>query len=233
MRFNLLRKNLPNESQIKNSCQEDISKELSIQETERQRIADDLHDELGAPLMKINMNLELLQKKYPDLWDDHLFEELKYIQQNLFSTIRNTIFELKNTTVLRDGIKSTLQEIAKHYNSPYHSRINIGHFDPLVDELCPENQLHIFRLFQELMTNSFKHSSAWKIWLSVASVNDTLVLTYKDDGIGMKQDSQRGGFGIQNIIRRVEVLGGRIVFQPGPGCNVNVILPRHENNSSG
>ncbi len=92
-------------------------------------------------------------------------------------------------------------------------------------KLNDQINIGLFRICQELINNSIKHSKGSTIALTITEFNDKVSLYYQDDGVGIKNVKTREGFGIRNIKERVEVLSGEIVFTSHGGTQVEIEIP--------
>jgi signal transduction histidine kinase len=85
----------------------------------------------------------------------------------------------------------------------------------------------LFRVIQELSSNTFKHAKAENVIINIDYSNEYLEMQYKDDGIGFDINNSKKGVGIKSIFSRLEFYGGKIKFiaEPGKGMEVIIKLP--------
>lgn len=106
-------------------------------------------------------------------------------------------------------------------------------YDPLVDKshsLPADTGVMLYRITQELVSNSLKHASARRVDLQMQQISDRIVLVYRDNGCGFNHgqvQKKTMGLGIGNIESRVAVLGGQIAWQnkPDQGVQVTINIP--------
>ena len=201
---------------------------IVTQEEERKRIAQDLHDDISSKLNVINLNANLLK-------DGELTPE-EYI------TVNNGILEATDRTlesarkiahnllppILEEfGFKDAVEELADSFNNS--RKINIDYtIDYPKKLLIPQNELHLFRITQELINNSVRHGKANNSSIDIAYKGKELIFSYKDNGIGFNADSMdnRKGLGMKNIESRVSLLNGKysIGSEIGHGFKILIVI---------
>lgn len=206
---------------------------IQTQETERQRIAKDLHDEIGSQLNIINLNLHRLKRKYDD---PQIFEEtIKEVQDLLAVTIKGTrkiSHDLLPSTLENFGLIAAIQELCEQY-----SETNIKlHF-----EIQEENgtiadksvELNIFRILQELISNSIRHGNATQITIRFWLNEKILNLTIEDNGKGFDKNKYKPGLGLSNIESRIKMCHGRFFINStiDEGTISEILISKHDSNS--
>jgi signal transduction histidine kinase len=178
-----------------------INSEISTQERERERIAKELHDSVGTDLSALKLIIsQNLQKNSNDVE-----EQL----QSIIHEIKNIIYELTPPGLERFGLFKVLKNYIEKLN-PIGIQIQ---FDSYGDEIKDFNtSITIFRIIQELISNSLKHSSATNITITINSFPDLISILYEDNGIGFNYDSINPGLGLQNIESRIKLMQGTIAF---------------------
>jgi signal transduction histidine kinase len=149
---------------------------------------------------------------------DSLADEIRTISNNLApASLRKFGLE----TAMEEQIRKAQIDDRFHINFIRMTRG--GQFD--------ENlQLAIFRIFQELLTNSLKHSNATEISVQLIEHEEDVSFTIEDDGVGFNFNEAlktRSGNGLHNIISRVSLIGGKLQFDssPGSGTTVTIQIP--------
>ncbi len=164
--------------------------------------------------------------------DDISVEESKSVGASILK-ITNTVLEssrkiahdLLPPTLQKFGLKAALEELCedvcetKRYSSNYQLNYTEGF-------LNPNNELHIFRIIQELINNTIKHSEASEITLILKTEENNLSLQYKDNGKGFNIESIKNakGLGMSGIENRVVILKGdlHLESQLKAGIKVNI-----------
>lgn len=185
---------------------------IEIQETERARIAADLHDDLIAQLQRINfMNdnagLQPLLKT--------AITRARGISHDLTPPLLNELY-------LRELIQDFLHPFEKKYTIDFNFS---GEQEQKLDKI---KKLHIFRIFQEVMTNIIKHAQANSIEITLQLTNELLSLLIKDDGIGFDTQKLKKGLGSKNLELRTQLLKGdyHITSVPNQGTTFTLTIKK-------
>ncbi|MEN8805654.1 MAG: histidine kinase [Wenyingzhuangia sp.] len=185
------------------------------QETERKRLAQELHDGIGPLLTSLrffveNMTISLDEK-----------EKMKLLIDNTIAETRRMTYALMPPSLVDFGVGETLKTFVNLIRTS--TNINIKLDDNLLKEQTKINDhiaISIFRISQELINNSVKHAQASKIRISMTEFEDHLSIFYFDDGRGYNETAATIGAGIINIKERVEILNGFIIFDCKPKNSV-------------
>jgi len=191
---------------------------LQGQEQERKRIAEDLHDEVGAQLSVLKLNLGQLQhhlktgngeaerlKETKD-FTDTIIQHLRFISQSLHPQALDNL-----------GLSHALDSFCSLMNKNKQVRISFktsGNGHP-VDR---EKALNIYRVVQELINNILKHAQAREVLITYHSTPSQLCIDVEDDGNGRLLDAlegsrkKTGSLGLKNIESRLNIIGGSIKF---------------------
>ncbi len=206
-----------------------VRKTIDVEKRERERIAADLHDGLGAILSGLIIHIQVLEKEYKD--NPQLSGQLKYLNSlsnNAIKSIEDAINNLNPSHLSRYGLVKSLQRIIDELNQLGKTQFSIDARD-LDLKLQESNELLLFRICNELLNNALKHSEAAHAQFIFYNIKKEFHLKYQDDGIGFSMDSlspedERGG--LYNLIRRVESMEGnfRINSEPGEGVEIEIIL---------
>lgn len=214
--------------------QQEFSRQLiNAHESERFRIAAELHDSLGQELLIIK-NWALLGLNKVKQNSD-VAKQLKEISETASKALEETrviSHNLRPNHLQRFGLSETLKNMAKQIEES--ARINFSIEIENIDELfSPQSQLSIYRIIQESLTNIVKHAKAENVSLRIFNQLERAEISIQDDGIGFDMHSPRhsrnrgAGFGLDNIIQRTEILGGKYSIQsnPGGGTRLFISLP--------
>ncbi len=210
---------------------------LQAQEKERRRISLELHDELGQALTVLKLQLGSIKKKLPlesvTIRED-IQNTLKYVDL-IIDNVRRLSHDL-SPSILEDlGLDAALRLLIKEFVN--HSNLQISCDIIPIDRLfSKENQIIIYRIFQESFTNIKRHSQALRIWISIKQENGTVAFTIKDDGVGfdIKQSLSKCGneraLGMTALDERARMLGGylRIDSEKGRGTQIVFNIPTDE-----
>lgn len=184
---------------------------IDAEERERERIASEIHDDLG-PLMSA-IKLYVNELKSEDLEDDERSEFLLKANEILNEAITSTRTIANNLTprvIIDFGLIRALESFCKKLN--LSQKINIIYEASISERFDQTIELVLYRVVTELLNNSIKHASASKIEVHLEKFDNILQLTYMDDGVGFDLDEvlkQEGsGMGLKNIISRLKSING-------------------------
>ncbi len=179
-------------------------------ETERSRIARELHDSVGQLLSAIKLKLEAFAKT--GFSNEPLFERSKELVTLAGTEIKNIIYSLHPVFLdafgLRPAIAALIEELGK--SSTVQITLEFEHPESRFD---PKVELHLYRIVQESITNLIRHADATEAKITVSLRDDYLYLYIMDNGKGMSQAAEDGkakknSFGLINIRQRVNLLDG-------------------------
>ncbi|MER0438403.1 sensor histidine kinase [Emticicia sp. W12TSBA100-4] len=201
---------------LSNSQNQLVKQVIQTQETERQRLAKDLHDDLGGTLSAIKGKIanEKASQEAINLVEKAI-DDLRYISRNLSPP------ELENDGLII-SIKNTIDRI-QHVSNINFTFITFGEKQRLHQDI----KLNIYRIITELINNILKHSKAQNAIIQLIYYQETLQILVEDDGIGIKSDKNNWGSGLKNINSRVEFLGAKLNIDSSPkGTTVTIEVPK-------
>lgn len=199
---------------------------LTIQEDERRSIAQEIHDEFGQNLTAIKMISGTIAGK------THAADEIQLLCDRLFGVVRSLMRRLRPMVLEDLGLQAAIADLSEYWQKTFPDLdINIR-CDPELQPLKGLISLEIYRIIQEALTNTLRHSGAKRSTVEIERVaNDLVSLVIQDDGHGMVEGSERRGFGLLGMRERVASLRGQFVLinHPGEGLEVRILLPLNEN----
>lgn len=199
---------------------------------ERQRIARELHDSVSQQLFAAMMLLSTMRAVVdgqPEFADSGLTKQLDTIERVINaaqSEMRALLLHLRPTSLagkpLREGIIGLLKEL--------QTKINIDIKWDIADvHLATTTEDHLFRIVQELLSNTLRHAEANQLEVYLNTVGSNVVLRMIDDGVGFDTSAAEnaGSYGLNNIEERARSLGGtvKLISFPGQGTSVEVRVP--------
>jgi signal transduction histidine kinase len=215
------------------AMQEGFSRRLiESQENERKRMAAELHDGLGQSLLVVK-NYAAMVLKEPQL-PQKIQKHLKEISDNASASIeevRSIARALRPYQLDRFGLTKTLEDAAELAARAAHLKIatTVQNIDGL---FSPDAEISIYRIVQEWLNNTIKHSHASTARFQVRKDDGMLRMTLEDDGVGFDYDTvlnrSSSGLGLANLRERVRLLGGTLKIEtaPGKGTRLAVDIPR-------
>jgi PAS domain S-box-containing protein len=200
-----------------------LSAVIKAEEQERERISRDIHDGLGPLLSTIKLYVNELESGDTD--PDEKSEMLKQTNELINEAISGTRSISNNLSphlIMDFGLVKAVESFCKKVNLAQKTKIN---FESSLGEKRFDQTIEIvlYRVITELINNTLKHASAAKIEIYLEIIDNTLQLTYMDDGIGFDKEkamsSDISGMGLKNMVSRLRSINGnyRIHSRPGAG----------------
>lgn len=192
--------------------EKDSSIFLRLQEQDRQRIAAELHDSVLQNLSLVMHNLELAEKfiDYDAVRAKLELESNRKIVKETIDDIRSTIFDLRPMQFDDFGFKKTLENQLEEYK--LRTSMDITYRIDDIDSKDNLILLTIFRIVQELVINSIKHSKGNTINVQVLEAGSGIYIEESDDGIGISEDDLKkdNHFGLKILKERVSMINGSL-----------------------
>lgn len=224
---NLYRQKLEQQELRNRHHQELLKSSIAVQETERKRIAQDLHDELGASLSIARMHLVQLEKQSQDHPTQEMLRQLKVITDSTLASIRRISHELMPPLLETFGLVRTLESVVDQANISGGITITLDADD--IPRLSWPIELGVYRICMELIHNTLKHAHATTIDIIVRLSPVALLVQYQDNGVGIHGLQESTGLGFKNLEARASSLGGVITFkntnESSPGFYLHVQIP--------
>ena len=217
---------------IENARQYEQVQQLRILE-ERQRIGMDLHDGVIQSIYAVGLNLEYISSMLADGETADASQRLQGAIGALNATIRDIrtyILDLRPRHFDGDDLVAGLRRLLAEFKANMLLQVDFS-TDPQADrELTPEARRALFRIAQEALSNSARHSRATRVEVRLREYATEVVLTLRDDGHGfsMERAEQRIGHGLRNMRDRAVAIGGLLAIDsaPGRGSTVTVRAPK-------
>jgi signal transduction histidine kinase len=196
-------------------------------EAERQHLARELHDEMGAMLSTAKLDVARIRTKHKDL-PLEVQTRLDHLVETLNSGIalkRQIIEELRPSTLANFGLGAALEMYLKELAGRSNLNIQYAIHPP---ELGERDSLTAFRLVQESLTNVIKHSNATQVDVSVQQIGQSIVVVVRDDGDGFDlTQSMPRAHGLEGMAHRVNVPGGSFQIDTaiGQGTVIRASFP--------
>jgi Amt family ammonium transporter len=201
------------------------------QEREREKIARDLHDGVGQSLVALKINLGLIKKQTNDDAQIAQVDKTIRLAESTIEEIRNVIYNLKPVELNRDGLSKSIRQLCDKLREISGIEFTCDIKNELPEWSETEN-LNIYRIVQECLTNIIKHSGAKKAQIDIFAPNDKLyVVSISDDGVGFDTAGVNSGFGLSTIQQRAAILNAKvkIVSREGRGTRVILEVPYAQN----
>lgn len=197
---------------------------LDLQERERHLLACEIHDGFIQDLVGAKMLVESLR---PGLGAEHscLHARLETIEGALRKAIgegRRMVSNLRPMVIDDKGILAAIDYLINERQVEPGPRMTFSH-DVSFSRLPPLLEGTLFRIVQESLTNARRHSQASEVHVELAQVNERVVLTIVDNGVGFNRaEVPEGRFGLRGLVERARLFGGRADVHSEPGCGTRI-----------
>ena len=201
---------------------------LAVQEGERQRIARELHDEVGQTLTAMLLQIESFYADAPAELRGHL-DELRETTRSGAEDVRRIAQRLRPEALEELGLQSALVVLSDRFAEQTGVRI-ARHIDNGM-ELRAQDELVVYRVAQEALTNIARHAHATIAEIELRADDDgTIVLRVRDDGRGFDVQRQPLSYGVRGMRERAMLIGAtiRIESVQRDGTTIVLRLPRKE-----
>ncbi len=231
--YNLLEENNEKKKQVlllQNDKTDTLKKLVTLQDDERKRIANDLHDNIGPLLAAIKINFKRLINNKDELQNGLAGKTEKIIEDSI-SEIRNVAHNLMPKGLTSKGLIRAVEEYFENIQPAYNKKIIFTHKVHSIPS--PEIQANIYRIICELVLNAAKHSDAEELKVFVGSNDKTITVSIQDNGKGfdLKTADFTKSFGLQSAENRINYMNGKFVLKtaPGQGTLIDMEIPLQAN----
>ncbi len=201
---------------------------ISGQEQERQRLANDLHDNLGSTLATIKLHFEHLKnnRHTPEINNtEALYTKTNTLLDEAYQKVRTMAHEKNSGVMANQGLLPAIRNLAKKASNKGSLNIAVQDFG-LEERLDTVLEISIFRMIQELITNAIKHAQASEINISLTNHDSLLNIIVEDNGKGFDPQTliEKEGMGLKSIEKRIEHLEGTFEIDAAHGRGTNILI---------
>jgi len=197
--------------------------ELTITK-ERNRIAQEIHDDLGHKLVALSMNLDVMSNLIDKDVNKtkELLKKCQILTKDSMNSLRKAVYTLKERD-LSQGLENAIVSLIDNIDNASNISIEY-HVDDKVESMSFEKKTILYAIIREGLTNSIKHSKCSQINIDL-QVKDKICLRIKDNGIGCSNFIK--GNGLKGIEERINNINGSIEYitEEGKGFEILAILP--------
>lgn len=194
---------------------------LRVQEGERTRVARELHDEVGQTLTAMMLQIESLAAKIPAQLRDEL-DELRETTRLGATDVRRIAVRLRPEALEDLGLQSALSALATSFGE--HAGIAINRRLQRVAALSEEQELVVYRVAQEALTNVARHARASSVELSLNQVDGEVILRVADDGRGLPPGALASATGIRGMRERAMLIGAHLSIATPEAGGTELVL---------
>jgi two-component system sensor histidine kinase UhpB len=209
-----------------------------VQEDERRRLAQDLHDEIGQALTLLKLNLQQAQQAKAGPFPSAQLEECLAVTDQLLAQVRNLALDLRPSLLDDLGLVPAVRWYVSRQAERAGWELQLALYDgPLA--LTPAQSIACFRVVQEAVTNIARHAGAKRVSVTVAVNDGQIEVAVHDDGVGFDVNHARGlaqqgcSMGLLGMEERISLVGGSLSIDSATqrGTRIAFTIPageRHE-----
>ncbi|MDP2560770.1 MASE1 domain-containing protein [Psychrobium sp. 1_MG-2023] len=212
---------------------------VDVQETERKYLSQELHDEVGQSITALKLELKVIQHMLLEKAPDAMLKGLNDNANAIYESVYQLMHWLRPRVLDDLGLEETLTGSTFKQNLSKANIEYVASVDKGINKLPDAFQIAIYRICQEAITNSLKHSNATTFHLSVEINEASVNVSLRDNGSTKINEASpneyksssaekvigKSGFGLQGIEERVQSLKGEIVILTEHGYKINIKLP--------
>ncbi|MBY5035418.1 sensor histidine kinase [Streptococcus gallolyticus] len=207
---------------------QDLVKREEIVESERKRIARDLHDTVSQELFATSMILSGLSSNVAQLPTETVAQQLLTVKDLIESAqkdLRILLLHLRPSELADKNLVEGFEVILKEVSDKSAIEVNFYHEIEEIPKLIEE---HLFRIGQEIISNTLRHAKAKHLDVYLVQHETEVQLKMTDDGVGFEQSDEKDmSYGLQNIQDRVEDMAGTVKIRTAPqkGVAIDIRIP--------
>ncbi|GEM_PF-2437309 len=214
---------------VANDLKAKVEIELEAIENERNRIANDIHDEVIGNLTTAIIEIDVIQveKNSTSLQTNKTLNNITDKLNKSVESLREIIYGLSSRTLLSSDFNSIVSNLCSKYDSIKQLKAKFRANDQAF-ELTSNQKQQLFRIIQELLTNSIKHSNAQTVNVCIIWSIDSIELKYSDNGKGLEPSiasAKHSAYGLNGIALRAQSIGATYQFltpERGMGFSLNL-----------
>ena len=214
--FILMKRNqkIRNQKTIQEKENEVLTAFIEGEERERNRISCELHDGVASMIGVAKMNMETLQHIPQEHQENHI-HKIVQILENTHAEIRHIAHNLLPITLEQEGLVKATEQFVNELNDTGILKISLTSDVQETLNISIQKQLMLFRIIQELINNTIKHSQAQTAAVHFHKSHDHLLIEISDDGIGFAKKIPKESQGLYSIQQRIESVLGQFKLENG------------------
>ena len=208
---------------------------IDAREDERALISRDLHDELGQALTALKLDLNWVRGNIRDISSStEKLDKMIEMTNDVIKKVQRISSELRPGLLDDLGLASTIEWYCGEFEERTGIKCNLAVEDLLLAD--PQNDLALFRILQEALTNVIRHSGASCVNIELHYLEQVITMTIDDNGIGMPVENieSSNSLGLIGMRERARQRGGKVEFvtKEGKGTKIIISIARQENKLS-
>jgi two-component system sensor histidine kinase UhpB len=197
---------------------------LEIQEEERRRLSQELHDELGQSLTAIKVMAVTVNHEKSNTTE--ITASISEVCDHLIDVVRNMMHQLHPLILTDLGLKAALEDIVNQWSDRNSDISIVIDCTDEVNQLENKTTIQVFRIIQECLTNISRHAKAKQVKIDIffnQNQQKMLHIIVADNGLGCDIETLSSGFGLRSIQERVKILGGELHIQSGLNKGMTIV----------
>ena len=201
---------------------------IQSQEDERRRIGSDLHDDVGGYLANLRVQISKIARECPTDVLQQMVTNCQQLTDTAIDTVRHISHNLSPSGLELFGFAEVLADLCERTSISSGLEVNLNNnAGALSEKLVMNTSLALYRVIQELLTNTIKHAEADEVSLAISESNGMLIIDYSDNGIGMADNTGRMGMGMYNIESRLNMISATSVIKAGNSKGFHIHIEVH------
>lgn len=198
---------------------------INGQETERTRIAKDLHDGLGGIFSTVKMHYSTLQQDTPVIKDNPLYKKTMDLINNASDELRKVAHNMMPEVLMKVGLVEALQDLANNISSGKLLKVTLQTFG-MEKRLGSSTEIMLYRIIQELVNNIIKHAYANEAIIQINREGNRLSLVIEDNGRGFdtREAEDKRSMGMATVKSRVDYLNGKLTIDSRRNIGTTVMI---------
>lgn len=185
-----------------------LNKILETEEKERTRIAKDLHDGIVQDLAVVKIKVQSAERQ-PDAEAKNELKNIYSEVDKISKELREISYQMMPVTLKELGLVTALEDLLNRLLTPQNINFDFEAIG-IETRLSEKIEVTVYRMCQELLNNSIKHSQASEISLLLLLKNNALTLTYEDNGVGFDMSNVSKGIGLNSLDSRIKMIQGSL-----------------------
>ncbi|XLS29297.1 sensor histidine kinase [Flavobacteriaceae bacterium M23B6Z8] len=210
---------------LKDQELQSIDAMISGQEKERQRLANDLHDNLGSLLATLKLHFENYKGQTQNAQQEKILNNTDQLLDEAYQKVRGMAHNRNTGVVAKYGLLPAIENFAAKVSASQRLNIDV-HYNDFEERLENSTEITLFRIVQELITNVIKHAKATEVQLQLTAHEDQINILIEDNGKGFDASAitPKEGMGLHSIKKRVELVGGTFEIDSTQGFGTCIII---------
>jgi len=196
---------------------------LATQESERVRIAEELHDAIGMRLGAIKIHLKMLEKTETKESSDGILHDATGLVEAASNELRILVRNLFPRIIEQHGLYEELAELKRQVNKLNVLAVELN-FPDNFPKLILDAEVNIYRVIQELCNNAIKYSMGSKVVIGFECIDQLVCISFSDNGKGYDFENNSSGSGLRNIKNRIALYEGKIKYTSMPNILNTLVI---------